>query len=221
MTQMPQLVALFNGVGGGAAALVAVLELGHSEDPWVRLAVVFTMLVGAVSFAGSAVTVAQAAGADQHPPPAVSRHAGVMARRAAGRGGLRRSSSSLTGSAGWADRAAGAGPRGRAAAGAARRRRRRADRDLAAQRLHRPRGGGLRRGAGQCAPARRRDARRGERNHPHQGDGLGDGARGGRHHVRGVPRRLDGGLDHARATGRCGPPRPRTLPSSSATPSAW
>src|SRR4051794_10711214 len=27
MTQMPQLVALFNGVGGGAAALVALLEL--------------------------------------------------------------------------------------------------------------------------------------------------------------------------------------------------
>jgi len=27
MTQMPQLVALFNGVGGGAAAVVAVLEL--------------------------------------------------------------------------------------------------------------------------------------------------------------------------------------------------
>ncbi len=27
MTQMPQMVALFNGVGGGAAALVAVLEL--------------------------------------------------------------------------------------------------------------------------------------------------------------------------------------------------
>ncbi|MEC5180271.1 NAD(P)(+) transhydrogenase (Re/Si-specific) subunit beta [Arthrobacter sp. CG_A4] len=57
MTQMPQLVALFNGVGGGAAALVALLELGHGDDPWVRLAVVFTMAVGAVSFAGSAVTV--------------------------------------------------------------------------------------------------------------------------------------------------------------------
>jgi NAD(P) transhydrogenase subunit beta len=57
MTQMPQLVALFNGVGGGAAALVAVLELGHNSNPWVRLAIVFTMLVGAVSFAGSAVTV--------------------------------------------------------------------------------------------------------------------------------------------------------------------
>ena len=59
MTQMPQLVALFNGVGGGAAALVAMLELEHSVGPWVLLAVVFTMLVGAVSFAGSAITVAK------------------------------------------------------------------------------------------------------------------------------------------------------------------
>lgn len=59
MTQMPQLVALFNGVGGGAAALVAVLELAESGDPWVRAAAVFTMVIGAVSFAGSAVTVAK------------------------------------------------------------------------------------------------------------------------------------------------------------------
>ncbi len=57
MTQMPQLVGGFNGVGGGAAALVAVLELGHNEDPWVRVAIVFTMLVGAISFSGSAITV--------------------------------------------------------------------------------------------------------------------------------------------------------------------
>ncbi len=59
MTQMPQLVALFNGVGGGAAALVALLELGHAENPWVRVAIVFTLLVGAVSFAGSGVTFAK------------------------------------------------------------------------------------------------------------------------------------------------------------------
>ncbi|MBX3092770.1 MAG: NAD(P)(+) transhydrogenase (Re/Si-specific) subunit beta [Cryobacterium sp.] len=57
MTQMPQLVGGFNGVGGGAAALVAVLELGHNEDPWVRIAIVFTMLIGAISFSGSAITV--------------------------------------------------------------------------------------------------------------------------------------------------------------------
>ena len=59
MTQMPQLVALFNGVGGGAAALVALLELGHTENPWVRVAIVFTLLVGAVSFAGSGITFAK------------------------------------------------------------------------------------------------------------------------------------------------------------------
>ncbi|HKH08682.1 MAG TPA: NAD(P)(+) transhydrogenase (Re/Si-specific) subunit beta [Agromyces sp.] len=59
MTQMPQLVALFNGVGGGAAALVALLELAHRDDPWVRLAIVFTLLVGAISFSGSLVTFAK------------------------------------------------------------------------------------------------------------------------------------------------------------------
>ena len=59
MTQMPQLVALFNGVGGGAAALVALLELGHAGDPWVRVAIAFTLLVGAVSFAGSGITFAK------------------------------------------------------------------------------------------------------------------------------------------------------------------
>ncbi|MBD1538105.1 NAD(P)(+) transhydrogenase (Re/Si-specific) subunit beta [Arthrobacter sp. S13_S34] len=59
MTQMPQLVAAFNGVGGGAAALVALLELSHAGDRWVRLAIVFTLLIGAVSFAGSGVTFAK------------------------------------------------------------------------------------------------------------------------------------------------------------------
>ena len=38
MTAMPQLVALFNGVGGGAAALVAVLELSGLRNPRPRRA---------------------------------------------------------------------------------------------------------------------------------------------------------------------------------------
>jgi len=59
MTQMPQLVALFNGVGGGAAALVALLELEHSDSPWSGLAIAFTILVGSVSFAGSCITFAK------------------------------------------------------------------------------------------------------------------------------------------------------------------
>jgi H+-translocating NAD(P) transhydrogenase subunit beta len=63
MTQMPQLVALFNGVGGGAAALVALLELGDLADGaaegFTLAATAFTILVGSVSFSGSLVTFAK------------------------------------------------------------------------------------------------------------------------------------------------------------------
>ncbi len=72
MTQMPQMVALFNGVGGGAAALVALLELQHmieeqSQFPddlrlynwFVYAATAFTIFVGSVSFSGSVVTFAK------------------------------------------------------------------------------------------------------------------------------------------------------------------
>lgn len=62
MTQMPQLVALFNGVGGGAAALVALLELGHARGGGTLSAVAFTTLVGSISFAGSGVTFAKLQG---------------------------------------------------------------------------------------------------------------------------------------------------------------
>jgi NAD(P) transhydrogenase subunit beta len=62
MTQMPQLVALLNGVGGGAAALIALLELEHALDWGTRLAIVLTLLIGAVSFAGSVVTFAKLQG---------------------------------------------------------------------------------------------------------------------------------------------------------------
>ena len=59
MTQMPQMVALFNGVGGGAAALVAIVEyikLGDTAGFATVLATVFTVVVGCVSFSGSIVT---------------------------------------------------------------------------------------------------------------------------------------------------------------------
>jgi len=65
MTQMPQMVALFNGVGGGAAALVALLELADRVDApghtswFVLAATVFTIVVGSISFAGSLVTFAK------------------------------------------------------------------------------------------------------------------------------------------------------------------
>jgi H+-translocating NAD(P) transhydrogenase subunit beta len=64
---MPQLVALFNGVGGGAAALVALLELHESTSlaggggvpTFTWIATAFTILVGTVSFSGSMVTFAK------------------------------------------------------------------------------------------------------------------------------------------------------------------
>ena len=60
MTQMPQLVALFNGVGGGAAAIVAIIELtelsGGPAPVFDLIATAFTIVVGSVSFAGSVVT---------------------------------------------------------------------------------------------------------------------------------------------------------------------
>ena len=59
MTSMPQLVALFNGVGGGAAALVSIIEFltaGESESKGILAATVFTVIVGSVSFTGSILT---------------------------------------------------------------------------------------------------------------------------------------------------------------------
>jgi H+-translocating NAD(P) transhydrogenase subunit beta len=59
MTQMPQLVALFNGVGGGAAAIVALLELQVADTLGFLIAVAFTVFVGSLSFSGSVITFAK------------------------------------------------------------------------------------------------------------------------------------------------------------------
>ncbi len=62
MTQIPQMVALFNGAGGGAAALVAVAELvkfGPHPPLTEALPSVFSIVIGSVSFAGSLVAFAK------------------------------------------------------------------------------------------------------------------------------------------------------------------
>jgi len=60
MTAIPQMVALFNGVGGGAAALVSGLEFARGSQPaLVAAAVAFSAVVGAVSFSGSLLTYAK------------------------------------------------------------------------------------------------------------------------------------------------------------------
>ena len=62
MTAIPQMVALFNGVGGGAAAVVAVSELllQGSHPPFaIAFPSVFSIVIGSVSFAGSLVAFAK------------------------------------------------------------------------------------------------------------------------------------------------------------------
>ncbi|OYV60865.1 MAG: NAD(P) transhydrogenase subunit beta, partial [Actinobacteria bacterium 21-73-9] len=63
MTAMPQLVAIFNGVGGGAACLVSLTEFIHikSSKPatYVVLEVLLGVLIGTVSFSGSAIAFAK------------------------------------------------------------------------------------------------------------------------------------------------------------------
>ncbi len=68
MTAMPQMVALFNGAGGGAAALVSILEYTRSAQSGAGLAwgavlsTVLGLMIGGVSFSGSAVAFAKLQG---------------------------------------------------------------------------------------------------------------------------------------------------------------
>jgi H+-translocating NAD(P) transhydrogenase subunit beta len=65
MTAMPEMVALFNGVGGGAAALVALSDFHNSIpepgklDYDASVAIVLSALIGSVSFAGSLIAFAK------------------------------------------------------------------------------------------------------------------------------------------------------------------
>jgi NAD(P) transhydrogenase subunit beta len=64
MTAMPQMVALFNGVGGGAVALIAWVEFrdSHGFDglpTYVAIFSVFSAIVGSISFWGSNIAFAK------------------------------------------------------------------------------------------------------------------------------------------------------------------
>jgi NAD(P) transhydrogenase subunit beta len=57
MTDMPQMIALYNGMGGGAAAAIAAVELyrGGSESYAISTLAVVGGIIGSVSFSGSAI----------------------------------------------------------------------------------------------------------------------------------------------------------------------
>ena len=65
MTAMPQMVALFNGVGGGAVALIALAEF-HNLTPLPgdlaaeeSIAILLSALIGSISFSGSLIAFAK------------------------------------------------------------------------------------------------------------------------------------------------------------------
>jgi NAD(P) transhydrogenase subunit beta len=64
MTQMPQLVSLFNAVGGGAAALIAVADYAHNSHTTrgIATATVLDVVIGCVTFSGSLVAAAKLQG---------------------------------------------------------------------------------------------------------------------------------------------------------------
>ena len=62
MTAMPQMVALYNGAGGGAAATIGVVEYyiflqsGQAAlDPIISVSLVLSMIIGSISLAGSII----------------------------------------------------------------------------------------------------------------------------------------------------------------------
>ena len=58
MTQMPELVGLFNGFGGGASGAIAYVELSKSTLPLSDYFVaIFSMVIGMFTFSGSVVAV--------------------------------------------------------------------------------------------------------------------------------------------------------------------
>lgn len=66
MTDMPQLVSIFNTVGGGAAALVALNDVLNSQVDALTIVVLITaglgMLIGSVTFSGSLVAAGKLQG---------------------------------------------------------------------------------------------------------------------------------------------------------------
>ena len=57
MTDMPQMIALYNGMGGGAAAAIGAVELagGKAHGSVLLALAVIGGIIGAISFSGSLI----------------------------------------------------------------------------------------------------------------------------------------------------------------------
>ncbi len=60
MTQMPQLVAIFNGFGGGASAFIASSEFLYKNEP--SMIIMFSVIIGTLTFTGSLIAFSKLQG---------------------------------------------------------------------------------------------------------------------------------------------------------------
>ncbi len=69
MTAIPQLVSLFNAVGGGAAAMIALADYARrpTQGSGTDLATVLDVVIGSVTFLGSLLAAAKLQGYASHP----------------------------------------------------------------------------------------------------------------------------------------------------------
>ena len=69
MTNMPQMIALYNGMGGGAAAAIAAVELlgGREHEVSIITLAVLGALIGSVSFSGSLIAFGKLQGLIRKP----------------------------------------------------------------------------------------------------------------------------------------------------------
>jgi len=69
ITKIPQMVALFNGMGGGSAAAIAAIEFfgGHGRDPIELTVTMLGALIGCVSLSGSIIAWAKLDGRIRKP----------------------------------------------------------------------------------------------------------------------------------------------------------
>jgi hypothetical protein len=165
MTAMPQMVALFNGVGGGAAALISLAEFHlHAPDPGalkadISSSIVLSAIIGSISFSGSMIAFAKLQELIRGRPI-------TYPLQQCDRGGRRAAVADV----GDTRRLV----RLRNPLRPSDRRCRHAGRDLVAERVHRSRRGGNRFRARKQRPDRQRHARRCVGNAAHDHDGTRD-----------------------------------------------
>ena len=85
MTAMPQLVSLFNGMGGAAAALISLIELPHMMHLYngniplgILIATILGLVIGSISFSGSMIAFGKLNGNIRDPKSPALKYINIL-----------------------------------------------------------------------------------------------------------------------------------------------